>query len=60
MSLERIEELGGDFGEDAVFLIGGALMQRSTDPSEAVKAFMDEIRLRFHERLENPDAGLDR
>jgi ribulose-bisphosphate carboxylase large chain len=57
MSLEMIEELGGDFGEDAVFLIGGALMQRSTDPSEAVKAFMDEIRLRFHERLENPDTG---
>jgi ribulose-bisphosphate carboxylase large chain len=57
MSFERIGELGSEFGEDAVLLIGGALLRRSRDPSESVKAFMDEIRLRFHERLEDPDMG---
>ena len=57
MSLERIKDLAHAFGEDAVFLIGGALIKRSNDPSESVKAFMDDIRMYFRERLEFPDAG---
>jgi ribulose-bisphosphate carboxylase large chain len=57
MSLDRIKDLANDFGEDAVFLIGGYLLQNWADPTDAIKAFMDEIRLRFHERLEDPDTG---
>jgi len=57
MSLDRMKDLANDFGEDAVFLIGGYLLQNWADPTDAIKAFMDEIRLRFHERLEDPDSG---
>jgi ribulose-bisphosphate carboxylase large chain len=57
MSLEKIKDLSQDFGEDSAFLIGGALMQKSPDPSESMKAFMDEIRLRFKERLVDPWSG---
>ena len=47
MSLDRIKDLASDFGEDAVFLIGGYLLQNWADPTDAIKAFLDEIGRRF-------------
>jgi ribulose-bisphosphate carboxylase large chain len=57
MSMERIKDLAQDYGEEAVFLIGGALLKRSADLAEAFRLFMDAIRRHFHERLEEPDFG---
>jgi ribulose-bisphosphate carboxylase large chain len=57
MSLERIKGLSRDYGKDSVLLIGGALLQHSSDRAGSVAVFMDRVRSHFSERLEPPSAG---
>ncbi len=43
MKLDRVEALGQIYGEDAVFLIGGALMQHSPNLAKNAAVFMEAI-----------------
>lgn len=54
MNLGRLDELAQNYGEDTVFLIGGALMQNTTDLCSRTEEFMNLIRSKFDERLEEP------
>ena len=58
MKFDNIPTMGHEYGEDTLFLIGGALISHSDDLTESTKAFMAEVRKSFNERLEEPDAGL--
>ncbi len=58
MKFDNIPTMGHEYGEDTLFLIGGALISHSDDLAMSTKAFMDEVRKNFDERLEEPDAGL--
>ena len=54
MNLEKLNSMGQTYGEESVFLIGGALMQQSTDLKKSASDFMSEIRSLFCEQLESP------
>ncbi|MEY3730298.1 MAG: hypothetical protein RLZZ57_1054 [Pseudomonadota bacterium] len=43
MTIEKIDSLVAAFGDDAVFLIGGALMRHSPDPEIGARAFITAI-----------------
>ena len=57
MKFDNIATMGHEYGEETLFLIGGALISHSDDLTQSTKAFMDEVRKNFDERLEEPDAG---
>jgi Ribulose 1,5-bisphosphate carboxylase, large subunit len=54
MTLEKISGLSREYGKDTVLLIGGALMQHSTDRAQSIAVFMDRIRSLYSERFEPP------
>ena len=54
MGYERLPDLCADYREDAVFLIGGALLGHSRDIAESTRVFLGEMRAHFEERLETP------
>jgi ribulose-bisphosphate carboxylase large chain len=54
MRLERVGEIGDIYGEDAVLLVGGALLKHSTDLYRSTMEFMDALRNRFPEELREP------
>lgn len=55
MRLENLGAMGADYGADAVFLIGGALLGHSESLRASTSIFLDEIRRHFAERLETPE-----
>lgn len=57
MSLERIPSMAATYGDDAIFLIGGALLSHGPDLAESTRVYLDAVREGFTERLESPAAG---
>ena len=57
MHLENLDAMASDYGADAVFLVGGALLGHSQSLQSSTKAFLDAIRERFEERLDAPQAA---
>ena len=55
MHLENLEAMAKDYGGDAVFLVGGALLGHGDQLTTSTALFMDEIRRHFDERLETPE-----
>jgi ribulose-bisphosphate carboxylase large chain len=55
MRLENLDTMAADYGADAVFLIGGALLGHSHRLKSSTSTFLDEIRRHFDERLEPPE-----
>lgn len=56
MRFENLADMCADYGENAVFLIGGSLLGHSDDVERSTRVFMDEIRSHFKERLSAPRA----
>lgn len=54
MGLENLDAMAGDYGADAVFLVGGALLGHSQGLRAGTSAYIEAIRQRFGERLEAP------
>jgi ribulose-bisphosphate carboxylase large chain len=54
MHLGNFSSMCRDYGEDAVFLVGGALLGDSGDLQDSTRRFLDRIRVNFEERLETP------
>ncbi len=54
MSLENAGDMAKLYGEDAVFLIGGALHTYSDNLTKSTRVFMDEISKYFSERITPP------
>jgi hypothetical protein len=54
MRIERIEEMVHRYGEDAVFIIGGNLLQKGNNLVDATKLFLDTVRNCSAERLTSP------
>lgn len=44
MTFERLGEMASEYGEEAVFLVGGALLGHSDSPERSARAFLDRIR----------------
>lgn len=57
MGLENLAAMAADYGADAVFLIGGALLGHGERLRSSTAGFLDAIRGHFDERLEAPDYG---
>lgn len=55
MRYANLSDMCADYGEDAVFLIGGSLLGHSEDLAASTRTFLDEIRSHFRERVETPD-----
>ncbi len=55
MSFDKLPALCRDYGEDAVFLIGGALQGHGPDLRTATAAFLDRIRESFGEEVSVPE-----
>ncbi len=53
--MDRISEINERYGVDTVFLIGGSLMQHSTDLSHSTKVFMQKIKSLYTEKLCPPE-----
>lgn len=53
--MDRISEINELYGVDTVFLIGGSLMQHSTDISHSTEIFMQKIKSLYHEKLCPPE-----
>lgn len=58
MSFERLPSMADTYGEDAIFLIGGALLSHSDNLADSTRQYLDVIRGRFAERLEEPERAL--
>jgi len=58
MRLERIPSMAEEYGPDAIYLIGGALLAHSDDLQKSTEVFLGEIRKHFDERLEPPEEGV--
>lgn len=54
MSLERIPSMAATYGEEAIFLIGGALLSHSDSLADSTRQYLDAVRAGFNERLETP------
>lgn len=54
MGLDSIPALARDYGADAVLLVGGSLRGRGEGAEAATRDFLDAVRSRFEERLEEP------
>ena len=55
MHLKNLDAMAGDYGADAVFLIGGALLGHSDRLAASTSLFLDGIRRHFDERLDTPE-----
>lgn len=55
INMNRISELSRFYGVDTVFLIGGSLMQHSTDLSHGTEGFMKKIKSLYNEKLCPPE-----
>lgn len=55
MKLSNIDSMMQEYGEDVVLLIGGALLSHSSSLQKSTETFMDRIKKRFSERLEEPE-----
>jgi len=55
MHLENLDAMAADYGADAIFLVGGALLGHSHSLQASTEAFVDAIRQHFEERLEPPE-----
>ncbi len=51
MQLHNIASMTEEYGEDAILLIGGALLGHSDNLQDSTKAFMEKLKERFSERL---------
>ncbi len=56
--MDRISEISEMYGIDTVFLIGGSLMQYSTDLSHSTEVFMEMIRSIYNEKVCLPEEPL--
>ncbi|MBI3549998.1 MAG: ribulose 1,5-bisphosphate carboxylase [Elusimicrobia bacterium] len=54
MRFESLPSMSEDYGEDTVFLIGGALLGKERTVEKSTRAFLDQIRSRFQETLCKP------
>jgi ribulose-bisphosphate carboxylase large chain len=54
MELHSLSQMCADYGEDAVFLIGGALLGQGNGVAHGTREFLDQIRSSFDERIESP------
>lgn len=54
MRFESLPELGRQYGESAVFLIGGSLLGHSPDVAESTRRFLGAIDAEFDSRLVEP------
>lgn len=54
MHLGNFTSMARDYGQDSVFLVGGALLGDSADLASSTRRFVDRIREDFTERLETP------
>ena len=59
MAIRNIDAMCDDYGADAVFLIGGALLAQDRNLVDGTRAFMDAILTRFSERLVVPAEPTD-
>lgn len=55
INMNRIYEISKFYGADTVFLIGGSLMQHSTDISHSTEVFMQKIKSLYTEKLCSPE-----
>ncbi len=53
--MDRISEINDLYGVDTVFLIGGSLMQHSTDISHSTNVFMQKVKSLYNEKLCSPE-----
>jgi ribulose-bisphosphate carboxylase large chain len=56
--MNRISEISDMYGVDTVFLIGGSLMQHSTDISHSTEVFMKKIKSLYNEKICSPEEPL--
>ncbi|MGR3293173.1 MAG: RuBisCO large subunit C-terminal-like domain-containing protein [Candidatus Scalindua sp.] len=56
--MNRISEINELYGVDTIFLIGGSLMQHSTDISHSTEVFMEKIKSLYNEKLCLPEEPL--
>jgi len=56
MQLDSIQGMADQLGQDAIFLIGGALLSHGDDLAAATTEFLNAIRQHFTERIETPEA----
>ncbi|MCK5241921.1 cupin domain-containing protein [bacterium] len=54
MQLNSIEIMAKQYGVEAIYIIGGALLQHSRDLQQSTRIFMQKIRSLFKERLTTP------
>lgn len=54
MRFENLADMCADYGQDAVFLIGGSLLGHSDDLEASTRTYLDVIRSHFEERLTAP------
>ncbi len=53
--MDRISEINEMYGVDTIILIGGSLMQHSTDISHSTEVFMQKIKALYNEELCPPE-----
>ena len=56
MSLERIPSMAATYGDNAIFLIGGALLSHGPDLADSTRLYLDAVRAGFNERIVPPAA----
>lgn len=54
MGLDNLDAMAADYGADAVFLLGGALLGHSGQLQSSTTKFLDRVRVHFDEALEAP------
>jgi ribulose-bisphosphate carboxylase large chain len=59
MRMNNIENMAADYGADAVFLVGGALLGHSCRLQSSTSQFLDEIRRHFDQRIDRPARPTD-
>ena len=52
--LDNLAAMCADYGEEATFIVGGALQIRGGDVTAGTRAFLDAIREHYEERIESP------
>jgi S-methyl-5-thioribulose 1-phosphate isomerase len=58
MQLNSIKIMAKQYGAEAIYIIGGALLQHSNDLQKSTHVFMDKIKSLFDERVTTPDFNM--
>lgn len=58
MRFDNLPQMSRQYGDDAIFLIGGALLSHSGSLKNSTREFLKRIESQFQSRLVEPDSGL--